>query len=452
MLLLARYVLPVSGPHFEDGGVVVQDGAIVAVGARDDLMAAFPAEEVRDYGLAALMPGFIDLHTHFEYASFRGVVNDLPYSRWKMQVMRLEELLTEQDWRDSAVLGVVESIRSGITTFADVTNSGTSVAPASRAGLRGVIYREVSTMDKSEVANVVAAGLEDVAAWQEAVDPSLLTIGIAPHSPYSCHPTLFKAVANEAGERGLPVAIHLAGSRDEYDFVKYGSSSLAQDYRTQSGWSKVVWLPTGVSPVQYVNQWGILEVPNLLAVHCVHVDQADVDTLERNDVAVAYCARCNLKLGMGIAPLQSFLEHGLRVGIGTDSPASNNTMDFFDEMRIGLLVQRGVAGEARFYRARQFVRMATLEAARALKIDHLVGSLEPGKRADIIAVDLSRSHQVPTQDPYSALVHTSNQEDVIMTMVDGRVLYEQGKCLTVDTGTLYADVANAHLKLTEGRA
>ncbi len=452
MLLLARYVLPVTGPHIEDGGVVVQGGEIVAVGTRQELLTAYPAEEVRDYGLAALMPGFIDLHTHFEYASFRGVVNDLPYSRWKMQVMRLEELLAEQDWKDSAVLGAIESVRSGITTFADVTDSGTSVAPASAAGLRGVIYREVSTMDKSQVDNVVAAALDDVVRWQESVDSSLLTIGIAPHSPYSCHPTLFKAVADEAGERGLPVAIHLAGSRDEYDFVKYGSSSLGQDYRAQSGWSKVVWLPTGVSPVQYVYQWGILEVPNILAVHCVHVDPADVDTLAKNDVAVAYCARCNLKLGMGIAPLHSFIDHGLRVGIGTDSPASNSTMDFFDEMRIGLLVQRGLAGEAQFYRAKQFVRMATLEAARALKIDHLVGSLEPGKRADIIAVDLSRSHQVPTQDPYSALVHTSNQEDVLMTMVDGRVLFEHGSFLTIDTGDLYADVENARVKLKDGRA
>ncbi len=155
---------------------------------------------------------------------------------------------------------------------------------------------------------------------------------------------------------------------------------------------------------------------------------------------------------MGIAPLHSFIDHGLRVGIGTDSPASNSPMAFFDEMRIGLLVQRGLAGEAQFYRAKQFVRMATLEAARALKIDHLVGSLEPGKRADIIAVDLSRSHQVPTQDPYSALVHTSNQEDVLMTMVDGRVLFEHGSFLTIDTGDLYADVENARVKLKDGRA
>lgn len=451
MLLLARYILPVSAPHIEDGGVLVRDGVIVAVGSRSELLAAYPNEEVRDYGLAALMPGFVDLHTHFEYATFRGVVNDAPYSQWKMQVMSKEAELTPDDWDESAVLGAIESIRSGITTIADVTVSGTSIAPTAQAGLRGVIYREVSTMDRSQVGGVVSAALDDVVRWQERVDPALVTIGLAPHSPYSCHPTLFKAVADAAGERDLPVALHLAGSRDEYDFIKYGSSSLGQDYRAQSGWGDVVWLPTGVSPVQYVYQWGILEVPNVLAVHCVHLDPADVDTLARNDVAIAYCARCNLKLGMGIAPLQAFLAHDIRVGIGTDSPASNSTVDFFDEMRIGLLVQRGLAGEAQFYTSERFVRMATLEGARALKIDHLVGSLEAGKRADIIAVDLSRSHQVPTQDPYSAIVHTCNQEDVLMTMVDGKLLYETGTFHTLDVAGIMQDVEKIRLKLRNGQ-
>lgn len=452
MLLFARYILPVSAPHIEDGGVFVRDGEIVAVGTQAELLAAHPDEEVRDYGLAALMPGFVDLHTHFEYAAFRGAVNDAPYSQWKMQVMSKEAELTPGDWSESAVLGAIESIRSGITTVADVTNSGTSLAPTAQAGLRGVIYREVSTMDRSQVGTVVSAALDDVVRWQERVDPALVTIGIAPHSPYSCHPTLFKAVADAAGERDLPVAIHLAGSRDEYDFIKYGSSSLGQDYRAQSGWSDVVWLPTGVSPVQYVYQWGILEVPNVLAVHCVHLDPADVDTLARNDVSIAYCARCNLKLGMGIAPLQAFLGHDIRVGIGTDSPASNSTVDFFDEMRIGLLVQRGLAGEAHFYTSERFVRLATLEGARALKIDHLVGSLEAGKRADIIAVDLSRSHQVPTQDPYSAIVHTCNQEDVLMTMVDGKLLYETGAFHTLDDAGIMQDVEHIRLKLRNGQS
>jgi 5-methylthioadenosine/S-adenosylhomocysteine deaminase len=139
---------------------------------------------------------------------------------------------------------------------------------------------------------------------------------------------------------------------------------------------------------------------------------------------------------MGTAPLGEFLEKGLRVGIGTDSPASNSTMDFFAEMRTGLLVQRSLRGEKGFFTAEEFIRLSTIEGARALKLDHLIGSLEPGKRADIIAVDLSHSYQVPTENPYSAVVHTSNQEDVLLTMVDGRTLLDRDRFCTTDTEAL----------------
>lgn len=432
MLLLARYVLPISGHHIEDGAVLVRGSEIVAVGTRSDLVGAYPDEEVIDYGLAALMPGFVDLHTHLEYSAFRGVVDDLPYSQWKMEVQRREALLSEQDWADSAVLGAVEAIRSGITTIADVTDSGASVAAAQASGLRGVLYREVSTMDASAVQRVVAEGFADIEAWEREVDGSRLSIGIAPHSPYTCHPRLFQAVAEAVGDSERHVAIHLAGSRDEFDFVKYGSSRLGQDFRAQSGWAEEAWMPTGVSPVRYVYQWGVLDLPNVLAVHCVHVDSADVEVLQRANVAVAHCPRCNAKLGMGTAPLGEFKTYKLRVGIGTDSPASNSTIDFFEEMRVGLLIQRALHGEQGFYSAKTFMRMATLDGARALKLDHLVGSLEPGKRADVIAVDLSQSYQVPTQNPYGALVHTCSQDDVLMTMVDGRVLYDRGRFTTLD--------------------
>lgn len=448
MLLQSRYVLPVSGPVIEDGAVLVRHGEIVDVGPRAELAERHPDEEVRDFGQAALMPGFVDLHTHLEYAVFRGMVDDAPYSQWKLQVMRKESALDEEDWAVSADLGATEAVRSGITTIADITDTGASLRAASAAGLRGVVYREVSTMDRSQVGAVMAAALDDVERWQAAAS-SRIEVGIAPHSPYSCHPKLFEAVAKVAHDRGLPVSMHLAGSKDEHDFVKYGSSLLGQDYREASGWSSIGWLPTGVSPVRYVYQWGILEVPRMLAVHCVHLDDGDVEILAKAGVAVAYCPRCNLKLGMGIAPLQELVDAGVLVGIGTDSPASNSTMDFFDEMRIGLLVQRGLAGEARFYPAERFVRMATLDGARALGIDHLVGSLEPGKRADIVAVDLSRSHQVPTRDPYGAVVHTANQDDVLMTMIDGEVVFDRAAAETEGLDELAKRAERVQAKLRD---
>lgn len=447
MLLTARYVLPIAYPHIEHGAVLVRGSQIADLGPRDELLERYPDEEVRDFGLAALMPGFVDLHTHLEYSTFRGLVDDLPYAQWKMQVLRKEGLLSDRDWEDSAALGAMEALQSGITTIADITSAGASARAAGQAGLRALVFREVSTMEKALVPEVMAAADEDMAAWRESGDPSLLTVGLAPHAPYSCHPALFRAVADKAIAEDLHVSTHLAGSREEYAFVKYGSSSLAVDFRDLAGYSEQPWLPTGVSPVRYVLQWGLLDVPNLLAVHCVQVDDADIEVLASHDVAVAHCPRCSAKWGMGIAPLKRFMERGMRIGIGTDSPASNNTTDMFDEMRIGLLLQRGLSGDVEAFTARRFIRMATTWGARALRLDDRIGTLRPGYEADVIAIDLSHSHQLPTQDPYSAIVYTANQENVLMTMVAGKVLYRRGEYHSLDAEEIAARTVRMRDKL-----
>jgi len=296
------------------------------------------------------------------------------------------------------------------------------------------------------VDGVMAAAEADIAAWRATSDPERLTIGIAPHAPYSCHPELFKRVAAFAQD-GTPVSIHLAGSVEEYQFVKYGASMLATDVRDTYDSDAPGWLPTGVSPVRYVLQWGLFRVPNVMAVHCTQVDEEDIQILADNDVSIAYCPRCEAKLGMGTAPLERFLKAGLRVGIGTDSPAAANSMDVFEEMRIGLLVQRAVLGEENFMNARQFVKMATLDAARALGIDDRLGSLEPGKQADIIAVDISKSHQIPTHYPYSTLVHTANQENVLATMIAGEIVYENRVWRSLDHERVYGRAEEMRMKL-----
>ena len=445
MILTARYVLPVATPHIEHGAVLVRDDRIVEIGDLEHLVAKHPDEPVRDFGLAALLPGFVDLHTHLEYSAMRGLVDDVPYSQWKLQLMHKEELFSTQDWDDSAVLGALEALQSGITTIADVTGTGASGHAAQATGLGGVIYREVATMERGAVAEEMARAAEDVAAWRATVDGTRLRIGIAPHAPYSCHPELFRQVAAFAAD-GTPVSIHLAGSREEYQFVKYGSSMLAMDVRDVYDRHAPLWLPTGVGPVRYVHQWDILASPNVLAVHCTQVDDDDIEILASNDVAIAHCPRCNAKLGMGTAPVRKFIDAGIRVGLGTDSPAASNSMDVFEEMRIGLLIQRAT-GERDFMTAREAIKLATLDSARALRIEHEVGSLEPGKRADIVAVDLSKSHQIPTHYPYSTLVHTANQENVLWTMVAGRVVYEAREWPGIDHERAFARAEEMRDKL-----
>lgn len=449
MLFFARYVLPISSPHIENGAVLVKGDRIVDVGQATEMKVRYPTEPRQDFGLAAIMPGFIDVHTHLEYSAMRGLVHDVPYSAWKQALDEKEQLFTSQDWDDSALLGGLESVASGITTIADITRTGSSGHAAQAIGLRGIIYREVGTMERKLVPQAVAQAQEDVQAWSETVDSDRLIIGYAPFSLFTCHPEIFLRVAELCAD-GTPAACHIAGSSEEYDFVRYGSSPFSV-HNTELGAGYGIdmppWLPTGVSPVRYLLNWQILKVPNLLAIHCVHVDDSDIEILAEHDVSVAYCPRCNAKLSMGIAPIGKMLRAGIRIGLGTDSPAASDSMDPIAEMRIGLLLQRAVNDKHNFLDTDQMVYMATLGAARALRLDDQIGSLDPGKKADLIAIDLSASHQAPTHYPNSAIVHTCNQDNILMTMVNGRVLYDGEHQHGVDPERVYARAEEMRLKL-----
>ncbi|HDP69346.1 MAG TPA: amidohydrolase [Actinobacteria bacterium] len=432
MLLKAKWVLPIVQKPIEDGAVVIGGDKIKSVGKFEELKEKYPTEKIKDFGQAVLMPGFVDAHSHLEYSVFRGLCDDLSFSYWKMQLTRKSSKLSDEDWFYSAKLGALEAISSGITSIADSTNTGASLKAAKEAGLRGIIFHEVVGMDNSKVDETISEAKKFVSSWQAEASGTNLEIGVSPYSVYAVSPPLFQAVSHWAREEGLKVCFHLAGSLDECEFVKYGSSSLATLYLEQMGWSDFLWQPMGVSPVKYVEQWDALESGKVMVVHCVQVSDADIDILKKYDVSVVHCPKCSAKLGMGIAPLEKLLRQNLKVGMGMDSPASNNTLDMFDEMRVGLLLQRGFEEKVDGFSAEKFIGLATLGGAQVLGIDSEVGSLEKSKKADLIAVDISRTYQSPVSDPCSALVYTANQEDVIFTMVGGKVLYEKGKYSILD--------------------
>lgn len=440
MILSAKWVLPIAQPPIEDGALLIKADKIKQVGLKSELVQANPKEEMIDFGLAVLLPGFVDLHTHLEYSAFRGACDDVSFSNWKIQLSQKSKKLGRADWDTSAELGALEAIQSGITCVADITSTGASLRAAKKAGLRGTIFYEVSGMDDNRTSEIMAEAGEEIPAWQEEVLGTNLKIGLSPYSVYTVSPQLFQVSCEYARKNDLLVCLHLAGSKDEYLFVKYGSGPLANEYRQLMGWDDLLWQPMGVSPVKYLEQWDVFE-GDVIAVHCIQVDDKDIDILRKYQVAVAHCPKCSAKLGMGIAPLSKLLKAGLKVGIGTDSPASNYTMDLFDEMRVGLLLQRGLSASSDEPSARQFVEMATLGGCQALRIDQTTGSLEQGKQADIIAVDLSHSHQIPARDPYSALVYTANQENVLFTMVNGRILYRNGECQTLDQNEIITAAA-----------
>lgn len=425
MIIAGKWVLPITTPPIADGAVLVKDGVITAVGKRGELVSKFPQEELISFKEALILPGFVDAHTHLEYSPFRGIVADLPFWSWKLEITKLSSKLSDSDWEDSAELGVLEAIRAGITAIGDITKSGASLRAAVKAGLRGCIFAETSGMDHRQTEKSMKEMIEKVENWRTESKGSLVSLGVSPYSVYNSCPILLKEVAEFSRQENLLFAIHLAGSRQEYDFVKYGSGPLAHQYRQLMGWGEFLWQPTGVSPVRYVEQWQVLG-PNTVAIHCVQVNEEDIDILKRYQVRIVHCPRTSSKLGMGITPLWSFINKGFIAGLGTDSPASNYTNDFFDEMRVSLLLQRGLSAKVENLTAEKFVEMATLGGAKVLGLDDKVGSLEVGKRADIIAVDISEAHEAFGRDPFALLVYWANQENVAMTMVDGKILYQNG--------------------------
>ena len=428
MLLCAQYILPITSEPLQNGAVLVRDGRICDIGPVDMLKMRYPEEEVTDFGLAALMPGLVDTHTHLENSVMRGIVHDVPYTTWVLSMLEKTQKMDVSDYYDSAILGGLEALSSGITTVADITTTGAACTATQKLGMRSVIYREVGAMDKRRVDYAMRVAENDIMHWREEVDEDRVTIGIAPAAIYACHPSIFGKVAEFATKEDVPVAMHLAGSQEEYNFIKYGSSPFAVHTMDQKrGFVETPpWLPTGTTPIRYALNWGAFETPNVMAIHCVHVDDEDIKKLKEYDVSVAVCPRCNAQLGMGVAPLTKFLRAGLRTGLGTDSPAATDSTDMLTEMRIGMLVQRAV-NVRQFLDSSTMLEMATIGGARALRLDDKIGSIEVGKRADLVAVDLSGSHQTPTTDPVSAVVNTCSGADVLMTMVEGVSLYEKNK-------------------------
>jgi 5-methylthioadenosine/S-adenosylhomocysteine deaminase len=241
---------------------------------------------------------------------------------------------------------------------------------------------------------------------------------------------------------------HVAESKDELTYVRSGSGKFAHDFREKMGWERLLVQPYGVSPIKYLQQWDVLN-ESFLAVHCVQLTRDDIRILKDKRVSVAHCPKSNAKLGCGVAPLADLMHEGVRVGLGTDSPASSNIMDMFDEMRTMLFLHRAVEKDVSVLDAQACVRIATLGGAEALGMEADIGSLEPGKYADFIAVDTAKSHFAPIDEPYSALVYGANQDDVVLAAVAGQPLVRDHTHVSLDAAEVRAAAFSVRQKLRE---
>jgi 5-methylthioadenosine/S-adenosylhomocysteine deaminase len=457
MIIVAQCLLRPGEHHLDNAAVRIVDGKIGAVGHARELKARYPYDDVKDFGKAVIAPGFVDAHTHIEYGLMDGVVNDAPYAQWKDALHNKELLMTKEDWDASALIGALHAIRGGVTSISDVTNTGASVRAAIKTGLHGTIYREVNANRKEEVAPAMEKADDDIHRWRHESRDTGLHIGIGPGALYATHPDVLDAVA-DYGSDGTPVAIHLAGTREECDYIRYGRTPFF--YHTASDVIPVqcdAILPMGVSPVRYALNRGLFNDPNVMAIHCVQVDDSDIEALAEMGVKVVICPRSNAKRGCGISPLIKFLDHGITVGIGTNSPASSGIIDMLAEMRFTLMVERGIAGERyegadsqyTFLSPKEVLEFATIGGAKALGLESEVGSMKPGSRADLVVYDLSNTALVESQSPNARFVHGATREDVIMTLIDGQPVYsrEKGYLLDLDYERLEAHSAEIRAKL-----
>jgi cytosine/adenosine deaminase-related metal-dependent hydrolase len=394
----ADWVLPVDGAPIEGGIVRYEDGRIVAVG---------PGRAERHFADAAIVPGFVNAHTHLEYANYAGFGDGMPFGPWITTHIARKRQLDAEGMLSVARLGALECLRSGVTTVADYSFSGAAVQAAADAGLRAIVYLEVFAVPPADAEE----------QWREkrqlVEETPLVQIGISPHAPYTCSLDTYRFCLS----LGVPVGTHLAESPHETEWFLHGRGPLAE-----IGMFLVP--PPGVSPVQALEP--VLGA-ELLCAHGVELDEADIALLAGRDVPVVHCPRSNAYLGCGIAPLTALRKAGIRVGLGTDSPASTPSFDLFDELRAAVSAARAREQRADALNATEALALATIDSARALRLGAEVGTLTAGKRADLTVVSLAGSPYHPVEDPAAAVVFGGSPDRVLETIVDGQTRYRKAE-------------------------
>jgi 5-methylthioadenosine/S-adenosylhomocysteine deaminase len=426
-LLLTNALVLTLDEHFTQytpGAVAITGDAIVAVGdaASGGITAEYTAQQTLDCGGKVLMPGLVNAHTHAPMTLLRGLADDLRLDVWLMgYMMPVEREFVNPDFvRLGAGLACAEMIRSGITCFADMYYFEEHVAAATAAaGMRALCGQTVLKFPSPDAASYedsLALARDFITRWK---DHPLIVPAPAPHAPYTCTAEILQACAALAAEFDVPLHIHISETVLE-----------VENTRKEHGMPVVPW----------VKKQSLFDA-KVLAAHCVHIDEGEMRTLKHAGAGVAHNPTSNLKLASGIAPVLKMLEAGLNVGIGTDGPSSNNDLDMIEEIRLAAILAKGISGDPTALPARQALAMATRLGARALHVGHLTGSLEPGKRADLILVDLTPVHNSPSfaRDPnalYSQIVYAAKSTDVTDVMCNGQWLMRDRALLTVDEANL----------------
>jgi len=416
-ILAAEYVLPISSEPIRNGAVVFDGSEIVFVGTLTAAKTRFPSAEIEDFGKAAILPGFVNCHSHLEITAMRGALDDVEhdFKSWLLKLNTLRSAMTDEDIAEAAYQGALEGVAAGVTCFGDIGRMGhAGVSALKRTGLRGIVYQETEFSPDNSTADEDFKKLGEKFEALKTEETELVKVGLSPHSPYTVGSRLFELIAQYSIINRIPLSIHAAESQDEIDLLTRGEGLFAE-FATNAG---LEWESPQCTPIEYLERLGVLSARPLLA-HCIRVSDTDISKIASSGASIAHCPKSNAKFGHGYAPFAKFLDAEIPVGLGSDSVASNNVCDLLEESRFAVFAARNREGSNRFISAREALEAATLGGAKAMGLDHIIGTLEPGKQADIAVVSLGHLAQQPVKDVEATLVFSSNARDVVMTLVAG---------------------------------
>ena len=416
LIVTGGTVVTMDGPRtiYDNGAIAIKNDTIVAVGPSQTLDAKYSASKTINAKDTLVLPGLINGHTHVPMTLFRGLHDDVTLNDWLYKYIFPAEKknVNEEFVRWGTRLAAAEQIRSGITTFADMYYFEDAVAEETKAaGMRGVLgetFLDFPAPDNKSEAEMLAYTEKFLTKWQG--DP-LIHAAVAPHSIYTCSAKTLQDAAALARKHHAPILIHTSQMKKEWD-----------DSQKQNG----------MSPVQYLDKLGLLG-PDVVSAHCIFVDDADRKVLAQRQVGCVHNPSSNMMIASGVSPVPEMRAAGIAVGLGTDGPAgSNNDLDLMEEIDLAAKLAKITKMDPLALGAKAVVEMATIDGARALHMDKEIGSLEPGKKADVILISLDEPNAVPMYDVYAQLAYASKASDVQTVIVGGRVLMRDRKLLTVD--------------------
>ena len=402
--------------------IVISGNKIKSIGKADENLVFDKIINAED---KIVMPGLINAHTHLSMSLLRNYSDDIAFWPWLTEkIWPIEDKITAEDAYWSSLLGITEMIQSGITCFSDMYFFMDDTAKAvSETGIRACLSRGLQGPDKSSDLRLQEAR-KLYTDWNDKAE-GRIKVFLGPHAPYTCEPEYLIKVIDLGKELNTRIHIHLSESEKEVQdsIDKYGKS-----------------------PVQHVNSLGLFQLPTI-AAHCVHINDEDMDILKINNVSVVNNPGSNLKLGNGFAPVQAMIDKGLNVALGTDGASSNNNLNMFEEINLAALVNKAVNKDTMSIPASEAIRMATINGAKALGMEDTIGSIEEGKKADIILIDIHKPHFYPRHNIVSSLVYSAQASDVDTVIIDGNIIMENRIMKNIDIEKIYSNINKCYMRL-----